>query len=268
MIKGGFMKKNNDWNPLEYLKFKNERNLPSIDLVNKINISHYPGNVLDIGCGPGNSSQVLLRRWPGCRLTGIDNSPGMIDKAKKDYPDREWEIADAHAYLPEKEFDVVFSNATFQWIPDHEGLIKKYSAVIAGGGALAVQLPQFFEMPFGKSLEFLANSGKWKSLTGGCSGLFTTLDPGSYYDILSDYFDHVDLWKTDYIHILDSHKAVFDMIKFTGMRPYLERLGTDSEREDFEAAVLAELKTDYPVQKDGRVLFPFKRLFFIAYRRR
>jgi len=260
------MNKKMDWNPEKYLKFENERNLPSIDLVKRIRSEHDPENILDIGCGPGNSSMVLLQRWPSSRLTGLDNSQSMIDKALRDYPEHEWVLADAHDYKTDKKFDLAFSNAAFQWIPGHAALIKKFSSLLNEDGILAVQLPQFYNMPAGRSLERLSLSGKWKALAGGCSGLFTMHDPGFYYDILSGYFRSIDMWKTDYIHIFDSHMSVFEMIQSTGMRPYLEKLGSDSERKSFEDSVIKELKKDYPMRKDGRVLFPFKRLFFIGYK--
>lgn len=260
------MPQKNDWDPGLYLKFKDERNRPSIDLADRIDIDYVPGSLIDIGCGPGNSGQALLHRWPASRLVGIDNSPGMIDQAKHDHPGQEWILADAHEYVSNKKFDVAFSNAAFQWLDDHEGLISKFSGFLTEKGVLAVQLPLFFDMPVGKSLEYLADKGTWKSLAGGCSGIFTMHYPGYYYDVLSGYFRSVDIWATDYIHILDSHCSIFEMIKSTGMRPYLERLETGDERITFEAAVLAEIQKDYPAQKNGKVLFPFKRLFFIGYK--
>lgn len=260
------MSQRNDWNPADYLKFKNERNLPSIDLVKRISVSGEPADVLDIGCGPGNSSSFLLERWPACRLTGIDNSPGMIERAKKDYPGQEWVVSGAHEYGPRKKFDLVFSNAAFQWIPDHPSLIKKYNDLLNENGVIAVQLPQFYNMPVGVSLEDLSNNGKWPSLAGGCADLFTTLDPEGYYDILSLYFSSIEIWKTDYIHIFDTHMSIFEMIRSTALRRYLGRLESETERTDFESAVIEVIKKDYPARRDGKVLFPFMRLFFIGYK--
>ncbi len=260
------MSQKNDWNPANYLKFKNERNLPSIDLVKRIDASMVCADILDIGCGPGNSSSLLLERWPGCRLTGIDNSPKMIERASNDYPGQEWIVSGAHEFEPRKKFDLAFSNAAFQWIPDHPSLIKKYSGLINEKGALAVQLPQFYDMPVGRSLEKLSSSLKWPSLAGGCEGLFTTLEPGTYYDILSLYFRRIEIWNTDYIHIFDTHMSIFEMIQSTALRRYLGRLKSETEKTEFEAAVIEVIKKDYPARKDGRVLFPFMRFFFIGYK--
>jgi trans-aconitate 2-methyltransferase len=116
----------NDWNPDSYLQFRNERTQPSIDLVNRITAEQAPGNILDAGCGPGNSSRVLIDRWPTARLTGVDNSPAMIEEAKKDFPGQEWVLSDAAEYRTDKKFDLVFSNAAIQWIPDHDGLFRLF----------------------------------------------------------------------------------------------------------------------------------------------
>src|SRR6266542_994395 len=113
-----------DWNPDLYLKFNKERIQPSIDLVSRIAIND-PKSIIDIGCGPGNSTQILAERWPKARIVGVDNSPAMIEKAKKDYPHQEWCVLDAGKVLILETYDVVFSNATIQWIPDHERLMKR-----------------------------------------------------------------------------------------------------------------------------------------------
>lgn len=259
------MEKKKDWNPELYLKFRNERTQPSVDLVNRIHIEFQPVNALDVGCGPGNSSQVLLDKWPGLRLTGMDNSPAMIDKAKKDYPGQDWVLADAFQYQPGEKFDIVFSNATIQWIPDHPALLARLSGMLSDRGVLAVQVPQFIKMPVGIAIRRVAGSARWAGKTKGSDDLFTFHDAGFYYDILSAKCGSVEIWETHYFHVLESHMAVLEWVRGAGLKPYLDRLG-ESDKKDFEDEILLEIEKDYPAQKDGKVLFPFRRLFFIGYR--
>ena len=256
---------NHDWNPDLYLKFKNERTQPSIDLISKINISFRPKSILDIGCGPGNSSQALLQRWPGAKLTGIDSSPNMIDKAKKSYPDNIWIVADASKYTSDTKYDIVFSNATIQWIPNHENLFKNFLNLTNDGGVLAVSVPRFDEMPISKILNKVAGNEKWKTATKGCAETFTRYDYQFYYNLISPDYQTVEMWQTDYIHVLESQPAIIEWISSTGMKPYLDRLN-EKEKTQFEDEVLSEIKHYYPVQNNGKVLFPFKRLFMIGYK--
>ena len=252
-----------DWNPDLYLKFGNERTQPSIDLVARINCDN-PQRIIDIGCGPGNSTQVLAQRWPGARITGIDNSPAMIEKAKAGYPNMEWKIADAGTDDIEGIYDLVFSNATIQWIPDHEALLERFSRLLPDNGILAVQVPQFFDMPLGKSIAAIAADNRWRTETEEVTAHFTIHDGPAYYDYLTALFRQVEMWQTDYVHIFDSHLSVLEMIRSTGLRPYLNKLTKEEDRRDFEERVLQSVVKDYPLQKNGKVLFPFKRLFFIA----
>src|SRR5271157_3851245 len=256
---------NKDWNPDLYLKFRNERTQPSIDLISKININFPPKSILDIGCGPGNSSQALLQRWPDANLTGIDNSPKMIDKAKKSYPENTWIVADAATYLPDTKYDIVFSNATIQWIPDHEKLFKNFLNLTNDGGVLAISVPRFYEMPISKIIARIAGNEKWKAATKGAAAAFTRHDYQFYYNLISPDYQAVEMWQTDYIHVLESQSAIIEWTSSTGMKPYLDRL-KDEDKLQFEDEVLSEIKFDYLVQKNGKVLFPFRRLFMVGYK--
>ena len=114
------------WNSQQYLRFKTERTQPAIDLVNRINMDN-PKRIIDIGCGPGNSTQVLASRYPNAYILGVDNSENMIETAKKNYPGLDFKICDVSVELSQfdSDFDIVFSNACIQWIPDHKNLIKE-----------------------------------------------------------------------------------------------------------------------------------------------
>lgn len=255
--------KKNDWNPVQYLKFDKERLQPSIDLVARIDYNN-PSKIIDIGCGPGNSTQVLSNRWPDSEITGADNSPAMIKKAKEDYPTQKWILFDAGKDTIDAKFDIVFSNATIQWIPDHVTLIKRFSEMLIDNGVLAVQMPLFFDMPLGKSISWISRNGKWSAATNNVDNLFTINNPSFYYDHLARYFRKIDIWTTDYYHVMESHSSILEMIGSTGLRPYLERIDDDNEKKSFENLVMEGIKDNYPLQGNGKVLFPFKRLFFVA----
>jgi trans-aconitate 2-methyltransferase len=255
--------KTTDWNPDLYLKFDKERIQPSVDLVARIEYSK-PRTIIDIGCGPGNSTRILTGRWPDASIIGADNSPAMIEKARADYPDQKWILFDAGNDTIDRKFDIVFSNSTIQWIPNHDRLIQRFSALLNDQGVLAVQLPLFLEMPIARSINLIAGQDKWQSLTRDVIDLFTIHDVSYYYEQLGNYFSKIDCWITDYYHIMDSHEAILEMIRSTGLKPYLDRIDDEREKHEFESLVLKRIEQDYPFQSDGRVLFPFKRLFFVA----
>ncbi len=252
-----------DWNPELYLKFGKERIQPSIDLVSRIEFDN-PASIIDIGCGPGNSTQILYQRWPNSKILGTDNSAAMILKAKQDYPNQEWQLADAEKDVIPGKYDIVFSNALIQWIPDHNQLLKRFADLLNDRGVLAIQVPLFLDMPISKSITRISKNKKWSDLTGSANNLFTIHNSSEYYDMLYEFFTSVELWETHYMHIMDSQYSILEMIRSTGLKPYLERLKSESDKKDFENLVLEDIKKDYPEQKDGKVLFPFKRLFIVA----
>lgn len=252
-----------DWNPDLYLKFDKERTQPSIDLVARMDHPH-PRTIIDIGCGPGNSTQVLYKRWPAAHITGADNSPAMIQKASTDYPHQHWALFDAGKDSLDETFDIVFSNATIQWIPNHDILIRKFAGMLNEQGVLAVQLPLFLDMPMGQSIAEIGRHSQWSAVTKGLEHVFTIHHEAYYYDQLSLHFSEIDIWTTDYYHVMPSHLAILEMMRSTGLKLYLERITGEQDRKLFESMVLQSIQRDYPAQSNGRVLFPFKRLFFTA----
>lgn len=251
-----------DWNPELYLQFESERTQPSIDLVAKI--PHpAPTSILDVGCGPGNSTQVLVNRWPAAHVIGLDSSTSMIATARDSYPQQEWIHGDITTFVPGRKFDIIFSNAVFQWIPDHNMLFEQLQSILQENGVLAIQLPLFLDMPLRHVIKEVAKDERWKSRTKMVGSLFTIHPYTFYYDLLSSLFDSVTLWKTDYMHILENHEAMITMMRSTGLKPYCEQLNS-TEIADFEAMVIKGIKNVYPLQKDTKVILPFKRLFCIG----
>ena len=248
------------WQPAQYLKFAAERTRPCRDLVASIN-HPYPRRIIDLGCGPGNSTEVLAERWPEATLTGLDDSPEMIAKARSTHPDWNWVTAGIPewAATASEDYDIVFSNAALQWVHGHDRLLPR---LLARGRVLAIQAPNNLDSPaqrlmreVARDFEFAAPVRDW-----------FTHDPGFYYDTLSPVASGVDIWRTDYLHVMDSAEAIVEWYKGTGLRPFLEALGTDAGREQFTAAYLDAIRAAYPAQPDGKVLFPFRRLFIVAWR--
>jgi trans-aconitate 2-methyltransferase len=190
----------------------------------------------------------------------------MIAKARAEYPGQEWILADAGSYETDSRFDLIFSNAAIHWIPDHRALLRKFHGLLAEGGILAVQLPLFWDMPLGKIIDGVSRHPRWDSLTAQVANQFTIHDYSFYYDQFAALFRKVEIWETSYMDTLDSHLSMIDMIRSTGMKPYLEQLNSPAAREEFEQEVLTEIVKVYPVQQNGRVILPFKRLFFIGQR--
>lgn len=255
---------NTAWNPDLYLKLQQERTQPSIDLVSRIELED-PGRIIDIGCGPGNSTRVLRDRWPNAEIIGADNSEQMISVAKRDYPKNHWLLSDARKLSADEDYDLVYSNAAIQWIPDHEALLSHLLGMLRPGGALAVQVPRFGEMPIRRAIITVADRDRWRSAMEGSESALVYYPTEFYYDCLSARCAELSEWTTWYIHEMESHDAIIEMIKSTGMRPFLERLKVKSEKDDFIHEVLQEVRLRYPARPNNRVLFPFIRFFFIAY---
>ncbi len=253
------------WNPEAYLKFKDERTQPSRDLAARTDLDA-PAQAVDIGCGPGNSTQVLHARWPAARLLGVDSSPEMIDRARQTYPEADWQLADAATWEPAQPFDLVFSNATLQWIPGHAALLPRLFGWVKPRGALAIQVPANNDSPLYLAVVAVAQRAPWRTYTAGCEALVTYHPPSCYYDLLAPVAARFALWQTTYYHVLPDHQGLLDWYASTGLKPYLERLPGDAERQAFQAQILETCRAAYPQQADGRVLFPFRRLFFIAYK--
>lgn len=252
-----------DWNSRQYLLFKNERTQPAIDLANRID-ADAPKKIIDIGCGPGNSTQVLARRFPQAYILGVDHSTDMVEAARKEYPQLDFKLCDAGKELPliAKDFDVVFSNACIQWIPNHSELLKNMLALLRPGGVLAVQTPMNYQEPIHKIIGELVMSEEWKSEFAN-PRIFFNLTQSEYFDLLSEISSEFTMWETIYCHKLTSHEDIMEWYRGTGLRPYLNVLPAEKKKA-FEQAVLDKVIKEYPLQKNGNVIFRFPRFFFTA----
>lgn len=251
-----------DWNSELYLKFAKERTRPSIDLAAALSVDN-PTNILDIGCGPGNSTNVLRDRYPYAYILGIDSSPDMIAKAKSEYSDIFFTLCNAkNIDSLNMKFDVIFSNACLQWIPDHDTLIPYIFTFLNKGGTLAVQMPINYNEPAHKILAELAQGDKWRDKLTFKRELHT-LRTALYFDILSSLTDTFDIWETTYVHRLRSYEEFALWYSSTGMKPYLDRL-EQQDKAEFTADFISCIEKEYPIQENGEIIFRFPRLFFTA----
>ncbi len=253
-----------NWDAELYLRFSSERTQPSKDLTARIAVSD-PKRIIDLGCGPGNSTAILRQRWPEAEISGLDSSPEMIAAASKSYPQERWILGDVTAWSAEIPFDIIFSNAVLQWVPDHRLLLPHLLAQLAPGGALAVQVPSHFKSPLHRELLETADDPSWRDLMGPAFKRLTKESPSFYYDLLQPLAARLEIWETEYYHVVDSPQSIIEWFRGTGMRPFLALLQTEEQKLRFEKLLLQRYTLAYPAQKDGRILFPFRRLFFVAY---
>lgn len=253
------------WNAQHYLKFGDERTRPAADLVTRIRLDA-PQRIVDLGCGPGNSTQVLRARWPEAKVLGVDNSPAMIDSARQKYPDQEWILADLADWSGDKPFDLVFSNAALQWIGDHCVLIPRLFTLVAEGGALAFQIPSRTYAAVRVHILEISEDAAWRDRMNGPRTRLTMEYPPVYYDVLAGHAAELDIWETEYFHVMESSDAIIDWMSSTGLRPFLAELLDESERQRFVSLLRARVVESYPQHIDGKVLFPFRRTFVLAYR--
>lgn len=252
------------WDSGQYLKFERERTQPAVDLAARLDGSPV-AHVLDVGCGPGNSTRVLRERFPDARILGVDSSPEMIAAARTNLPEGEFALCDAGKELPPLgvgRFDVVFSNACIQWIPDHRRLVRDMLSLLRPGGMLAVQTPMQQTEPIHHIIDELVASARWRDCFAA-PRLFHNLSPSDYFDLLAETAADFTLWQTTYHHVLASHADIMEWYRATGLRPYLAAL-SEADRAVFEADVLARVEQAYPRQQDGRIIFRFPRFFFTA----
>jgi trans-aconitate 2-methyltransferase len=269
------------WDPGQYRRFADERSRPFTDLLARIQAED-PQLVVDLGCGPGELTVGLARRWPAAEVRGIDSSAEMIAAAQSvlaaesaGAPGRvpgdtldgrlSFTIADATLWQPERPADVIVSNAVLQWIPDHLHVLARWAGFLAPSGTLAIQVPANFDQPSHAILRELAGSAAWRPLLTGVQRSRQAAEPAEYLDLLARAGCAVDAWETTYLHVLPGADPVLEWYRGTGLRPVLAAL-SPGHAADFTAVYAARLREAYPAAPYGTVL-PFRRVFAVAVRR-
>jgi trans-aconitate 2-methyltransferase len=254
-----------DWSATQYLKFEDERTRPPRDLIAQIPLARAE-RIIDLGCGPGNSTELLLARYPDAEVIGLDSSPDMLAQARQRLPTCAFIQADLVSWTPPGRTDLLFANASFQWLPDHQGVLRRMLQALPAGGVLAVQMPDNMDEPALALMSQVAGSGPWAGNPALAAAAREPLPrPEAYYDLLKPLCAKLDIWHTIYNHVMAGPAAIVEWFKGSALRPYLAALDP-AMGEDFLAAYLDGIKHHYGARHDGRVLLPFPRVFIVAVR--
>ncbi|WP_337184781.1 trans-aconitate 2-methyltransferase [Shinella sp.] len=252
------------WSSAQYLKFEDERTRPAADLLAQVPADLVAGTVYDLGCGPGNSTELLVRRFPGRGVRGVDNAADMLKAARERLPGVDFVECDLAKWRPHEAAALLFANAVFQWLPDHVALLARLMDGLRPGGVLAVQMPDNLTEPTHLLMEESALAGPWKSaFAEGTPRRRPLPAPTAYFDALGPKAARVDVWHTVYNHPMADAAAIVEWVKGTGLRPYLDRIPAE-ERPGFLADYAERIASAYAPMADGRRLLRFPRLFLIA----
>ncbi|CNH79235.1 trans-aconitate 2-methyltransferase [Yersinia intermedia] len=253
-----------DWDPELYRQFEAERTRPASDLLARISTAQLQ-HISDLGCGPGNSTQLLHQRFPLAQLVGIDNSVAMLASAQQRLPECAFLEADIRQWQPSEPQDLIYANASLQWLTDHQQLFPSLLSKLATHGILAVQMPDNQDEPSHRAMREVAENGPWQQTLLEAGAIRAkVLSANQYYDLLAPKAERVDIWRTTYYHPMPSAQAIVDWLRATGLRPFLEPL-SEAMRLDFLQDYLAIIDVAYPQQADGRRLLAFPRLFIVAH---
>lgn len=252
-----------DWNSELYLKFEAERTRAARDLLARIPRCE-TRLVYDLGCGPGNSTELLAQSFPGVTIVGVDKSESMLHVARARVPGATFVKEDIDEWSPPCGADVIFANATLHFLPDHRSAIKRLLASLAPGGRLAVQMPNNTHEPSHAAMRMVSADGPWASrLVPVAKSLPIVGQAVEYYNLLAPLCRDIDVWQTIYVHALDGPEDVVEWFEGSGLRPFLDLL-TPEEAASFLDRYRERLAQAYPRQPDGKVLLRYPRLFFVV----
>lgn len=252
-----------DWNPALYSRFEDERTRPARELLARVPLAG-AARVFDLGCGPGNSTELLVQRYPGAEVVGLDNSPAMIESARQRLPGTRFELADVGTWQPQQAPDLIYANATLQWVPGHEQLFPRLFAQLAPGGVLAVQMPDNWDEPTHAEMRNVARLPQFATAIGDPSKLrIGRLPLTTYYDLLAPLAEEVDTWHTIYQHRMASPAAIVEWVSATGLKPFVAPLDAQ-QRAAYLAEYERRIGAAYPQRADGKLLLAFPRLFIVA----
>lgn len=259
--------KMHSWDAGQYLRFSDQRTLPAVDLLSRVRLTAAPRRIIDLGCGPGNSTALLQQRWPDAAITGLDSSKDMLAAGRRDHKGIDFVSGDLSQWTPESRFDLVFSNAALQWIGDHARLLPRLLTAVTQSGALAVQMPRNHDSVTHAVMREAAADQRWRERLAGARDPSPVRSPEFYYDLLAPLSDELTIWETNYLTIMENVSAIIAWLRGTGLRPFLSRLNV-SEQTRFLDHYAELLGRAFPVRADGRILLPYPRLFFVATPRR
>lgn len=250
------------WDPTQYLAFGRERMQPALDLLARIPLED-PKTIVDLGCGPGNVTGALKARWPGAKVTGVDGSPEMLERARAEDPETAWVEADMNDWTPEAPVDLIYSNAALHWLENHAAVFPRLVEQLAPGGFLAAQMPRNWFAPSHTIITEVVTEGAWRETLQPLLRPNPTGAPEDYYEILAPVTASLQIWETEYCQILEGENPVAEFVKGSQLKRFLDAL-EEGPRADFWALYRERIAAAYPKRSDGKTLFPFRRLFIIA----
>lgn len=250
------------WDPAQYLQFGSERLRPALDLLARVPLAS-PAHVVDLGCGAGNVTAVLRKRWPEADILGVDGSESMLARAREAAPGCRFLTADIAGFAADSKPDLIFSNAALHWLAGHRRLFPRLVSLLAPGGVLAVQMPAMDEAPFRTLQREVARNGPWAEALSGIGRVHPILGPTDYWDLLRPLTSFLELWETTYLHVLTGPDAVLQWAMGTSLRPYLAELD-EPLKSTFREAYRAALRPHYPARPDGTTFLHFRRFFLLA----
>ena len=253
------------WDPGLYRRFETQRTQPARDLLVRVELAA-PRLVVDLGCGPGNSTELRVQRFPQATVIGVDFSASMLVSARERLPACRFEQGDIASWTPDAAPDLIYANAALQWVPDHATLVPRLFSLLAPGGVLAVQVPDNREEPSHRLMREVAASGPWAGTIGDAGERVRVLPGESYYDMLVRDGGEAEVWRTIYHHPMDTAAAIVEWVRSTGLQPFLKPL-SEAERPVFLQRYEAAIAQSYAPQADGKRLLRFPRLFFVGTRR-
>ena len=256
-----------DWNPQLYKQFEDERTRPARDLLAQVGVLP-AGPVVDLGCGPGNSTELLVQRFAGAEVIGTDTSDAMLASARERLPGCRFERSDIAGWQSSTPAALVYANASLQWVPDHAALLPRLFAQLAPGGTLAIQMPDTLEEPTHRLMREIAARAPWaEHLVDADRQRTQIFDVGGYYDLLAPRAARVEVWRTVYRHPMDTPADIVEWLRATGLKPFIDPLSPEL-RASFLETYTHHIGEAYLPRADGRRLLAFPRLFIVAQRGR
>ena len=255
------------WDPDQYLRFEGQRDRAALDLLARLPDGLAPAEIWDLGCGAGQHAAWLKRRYPEARVHGLDSSEAMLAEARARDAEIDCRRGDIAGWAPERPADLIWANASLQWLPDHEALLERLTGFLAPGGVIAAQMPMAYETRHHALLREVAGEGPWAGALKDVERMEPLLAPDSYYAVLAGTCGDIDIWSTRYLQALAGPDAVLEWMKGTALRPYLAALPDPAMRTAFLDALGERLSAAFPRRPDGVTLMPFPRLFLVARKR-
>jgi trans-aconitate 2-methyltransferase len=252
------------WSANQYVIFENERTRPVRDL-----LASLPGRdvqvAVDLGCGPGNSTEALAAHFPGAAIVGLDSSADMVAAARERMPHLQFATTGIETWDDPGPFGVILANAVLQWVPDHAAVFPRLLSKLERGGSLAVQMPDNQNEPSHRLMREVATNGPWAEKLANVART-SRQSANWYYELLRPRCTQVDIWRTTYHHPLaGGAAAIVEWFKGSSLRPILAALG-EFEQTMYIDRYTTALAEAYPALPDGTVLLPFPRLFIVATR--